>query len=240
MHQTRLERDASRATPDNWARIDHTARVDADRWDRDPPPHEGDLDRETGDDSTASPKVRASQSEPSAVVRLDSEGKIVGIDLEDDHRWWADSLAYEYGQVLYDSMDSILRIRADHGDKEADAPDPTGEELLEVDEDDRSRAERIRRRLTRAENVENVQDTLSELGEKAQGLLDRRPPVAHTVISDRTYATEPTTPREALDGGLTATIPFVVWVIAHHAARRLGTRPDRSDQPKGDHRHAGD
>jgi hypothetical protein len=166
---------------------------------------DGDETNEPGQDQA--PHVDSSPDEPSAEERARLH------QMYQDYR-------KEYGSGWEQGTNVV-------GDKPSRSPGdtsdlpPTGEELVEMEDDSGSNLEKLRRKIY--ERVDDISDGSEEYGGTLGQLLERPPTETHTLV--------PTTPHDmpnhqehGVDGGHLATAGLVVGVLGFELFRAINNR----------------
>jgi hypothetical protein len=166
---------------------------------------DGDEGSEAGQDQT--PHVDSSPDEPPA----DERARL--------HQMYQD-YRKEYGSGWGQGTNVV-------GDKPSRSPGdtsdlpPTGEELVEMEDDSGSHLEKLRRKIY--ERVDDISDGSEEYGGTLAQLLERPPTETHTLV--------PTTPHDmpnhqehGVDGGHLATAGLVVGVLGFELFRTINNR----------------
>jgi hypothetical protein len=184
---------------------------------RDP---ELDSGHETGSDEHQGEQAAAGDGHP--VSHYHGEFKGQALDLYTDGTRWAPGERAEGQNVVGEKPDRSP------GDT-SDLP-PSGEQLLTMDSDKASRAERMRREGYR--QADGVLDTASKWTEIGSELLTRQPPAGHAEVSTSPQISA--APHEGLNPGDTASALLVFSALAAEAVG-LGVKNwhERKGHPDG-------
>lgn len=118
--------------------------------------------------------------------------------------------------------------------------DPSGEELLEPNDEGKSRSERFRENAAKPEVIEGAHDVGGRIISTFEDLYRDRPQSTGAVVGTADQPVVHQAPRDGIDGGALATLPFLALVMVHQAIRSVQDRSEPRNQERVEQTDASD